>query len=88
MPVARFPWMYLHRSSFIAPVVASWGRTTQFSGLNIYRDGQVSGNVHMRLNLDDGSVANGVCSMTGRSTWWPDNGGDGHWGNGFRLWLK
>ena len=78
----------LRRPSFIAPVQESWGLATQFSGMNIYRNGEVGGLVHMRMNHDTGPQTNGVCSMTRHSAWWPDNGGDGHWGNGFRLWLK
>ena len=46
------------------------------------------GDWHARFNYDGASGHSGFCSSTGgNNAKWPDYGGDGHWGNGLRLFV-
>eukprot|EP00040_Diaphanoeca_grandis_P013830 m.69886 g.69886 ORF g.69886 m.69886 type:complete len:400 (+) comp24151_c0_seq1:135-1334(+) len=64
---------------------------TEFVGMYVYDDeGPITNRTpHMRMDDDPNNVgATGICSLTGQDTRWPDSAGDGHWGNGVRIWLK
>jgi len=46
------------------------------------------GDWHARFNYDGSPSHSGFCSSTGgNNAKWPDYGGDGHWGNGLRLFV-
>jgi cysteine-rich repeat protein len=64
---------------------------TELTGMNLNHYGyQTDCPLHLRLDSDLGASFSAVCSCTTNynNNAWPDSGGDGHWGNGLRIWLR